>query len=362
MKLPGSQYLQAIILPGLIFQSVVIAGGYATGRELVEFFLSNGTQAGLYGMFVAALVWSLVLASSLEFARLTKSRDYKTFFRHLLGRGWVLYEIVYIITIVLILSVIGSAAGILLADMINTPALLGTILLIATIGFLTFYGTKIIERVLASWSLVLYLVYIVFLVLGFIKFGGNIESNFMIVPANNEWIGDGIKYASYNLAIIPTILFITTRQEAITGGLLGGVLAILPGILFYCVLVGFYPEIVDEAVPINLILAAMDIPFFKLIFQIVIFGTFIETGTALLHALNERIAVTYEEKSLLMPGYLRPTIAVVAMIIAVFISDRIGLIELIANGYVLLTYLFLAVFVLPLFTLGLYKIYTFHDK
>ena len=360
MKLPGIRFLKAIILPGLIFQSVVIAGGYATGRELVEFFLSNGTQAGLYGMLVATLVWSLVLASSLEFARLTKSRDYKTFFRHLLGRGWVLYEIVYVITIVLILSVIGSAAGILLSDMINTAPL------IATLGFLTFYGTSIIERVLASWSLVLYLVYVVFLILGFIKFGGSIESNFMNPPENNEWIGDGIKYASYNLAIIPTILFcmrhITNRREAIVGGLLGGLLAILPGILFYCVLVGFYPEVLDEAVPINLILTAMGIPFFQLIFQIVIFGTFIETGTALLHALNERIAVTYEEKSLQMPGFLRPSIAVFTMIIAVFISDKIGLIDLIAKGYVLLTYLFLAVFVLPLLTIGLYKIYKLNEK
>ncbi len=360
MRFFNFQFLKAIILPGLIFQSVVIAGGYATGRELVEFFLSNGPRAGLYGMLVATLVWSLVLATSLEFARLTKSRDYKTFFRHLLGRAWVLYEIVYIITIVLILAVIGSAAGILLSDMINTPPLIGTIFLIVTIGLLTFFGTKLIEKVLASWSLLLYVVYIFFLIFGFLKFGGAIESSFSIPSENTAWVGGGIKYASYNLAIIPTILFcmrhISSRQEAVGGGLLGGVLAILPGILFYCVLVGFYPDILSEAVPINYILAAMGIPLFQLIFQIVIFGTFIETGTALLHALNERIAVTYEEKSQLMPVYLRPAVAVVTMVIAVFVSDRIGLIDLIANGYVLLTYLFLAVFVIPLFTIGLYKI------
>lgn len=360
MKLLNVQFLKAIILPGLIFQSVVIAGGYATGRELVEFFLSNGPRAGMYGMIVATVVWSLVLATSLEFARLTQSRDYKTFFRHLLGRAWVLYEIVYIITIVLILSVIGSAAGILLSDMINTPPLIGTIFLIATIGLLTFFGTALIEKVLASWSLLLYVVYISFLIMGFVKFGGSIEESFSIPADNTLWVGDGIKYASYNLAIIPTILFclrhISTRQEAVVGGLLGGVLAILPGILFYFVLVGFYPEIINEAVPINYILAAMGIPFFQLLFQIVIFGTFIETGTALLHALNERISITYEEKSRLMPVYLRPTVAVVTMLIAVFVSDRIGLIDLIAKGYVLLTYLFLAVFVIPLFTIGLYKI------
>jgi uncharacterized membrane protein YkvI len=363
MKFINFQLLKAIILPGLIFQSVVIAGGYATGRELVEFFLSNGPRAGMYGMLVAMVVWSLVLATSLEFARLTNSSDYKTFFKNLLGPAWLLYEIVYIITIVLILSVIGSAAGILLSDMINTPPLFGTIFLIVTIGLLTFFGTSLIERVLASWSLLLYVVYISFLILGFMKFGGAIKSGFSLPAENTAWVGDGIKYASYNLGIIPTILFcvrhISSRQQAITGGLIGGVLAILPGMLFYFVLIAFYPVILGEAVPINLILAAMGIPFFQLLFQIVIFGTFIETGTALLHALNERIAVTYEEKSHHMPSYLRPAVAVVIMIIAVFVSDRIGLINLIANGYVLLTYLFIAVFFIPLFTIGLYKIIKF---
>lgn len=360
MKLFNLNFLKAIILPGLIFQSVVIGGGYATGRELVEFFLSNGPRAGMYGMLVATIAWSLVLAISLEFARLTHSRDYKTFFIHLLGRAWVLYEIVYIITIVLILSVIGSAAGILLSEMIDAPPLIGTIFLIATIGLLTFFGTTLIEKVLASWSVLLYAAYILFLIMGFIKFGGTIEESFALPFDNTPWVGDGIKYASYNLAVIPTILFclrhITSRKEAVIGGLLGGVLAILPGVLLYFVLVGFYPDIINESVPINYVLAAMGIPFFQIIFQIVIFGTFIETGTALLHALNERISITYEEKSRHMPVYLRPAVAIFTMVIAVFISERIGLIDLIAKGYVLLTYLFLAVFVIPLFTIGLYKI------
>ena len=38
------------LLPGFIFQSVVIAGGYGTGRELVEFFLTQGPLGGLLGI------------------------------------------------------------------------------------------------------------------------------------------------------------------------------------------------------------------------------------------------------------------------------------------------------------------------
>ncbi len=46
---------QRIWLPGFLFQSVLIGGGYATGRELVEFFLSAGPVGGLLGMLVATL-------------------------------------------------------------------------------------------------------------------------------------------------------------------------------------------------------------------------------------------------------------------------------------------------------------------
>ena len=36
------------LLPGFIFQSVVIGGGYGTGRELVEFFLIEGSSWGIF--------------------------------------------------------------------------------------------------------------------------------------------------------------------------------------------------------------------------------------------------------------------------------------------------------------------------
>ena len=50
------------LLPGFVFQGVVIGGGYATGRELVEFFLPHGPIGGLLAMLVSAIVWSLVIA------------------------------------------------------------------------------------------------------------------------------------------------------------------------------------------------------------------------------------------------------------------------------------------------------------
>lgn len=354
------RFIKAIVLPGLIFQSVIIAGGYATGRELVEFFLSNGPRQGLVGMLVAATVWGAVLAVSFEFARRYKSYNYKHFFQELLGKWWFLYEIAYLIALLLILSVIGAAAGVLVSETFGIPPLTGTVALIATIGFLTFYGSGLIEKVLASWSIVLYLLYAAFLIIGFAKFGGQIADGFKSEVKDTNWVMGGVQYAGYNLAIVPTILFcirhLAAPKETISAGFLAGFLAIVPGVLFYCVMVGFYPGVLEAPLPVNLVLAEMDIPLFQILFQIVIFGTFIETGTALLHALNERLASNYEEKQEQMPAYLRPLVSLVVMCLAIFVGGKIGLISLIAQGYGLLTYLFLAVFILPLFTVGIYRL------
>jgi len=49
------QIFRRILMPGLILQSVMIGGGYATGREIVEFFLVLGPIGGLLAMGVATV-------------------------------------------------------------------------------------------------------------------------------------------------------------------------------------------------------------------------------------------------------------------------------------------------------------------
>ena len=64
-----SDWFRRYLLPGFVFEAAVIAGGYATGRELVEFFLPAGPWGGLLGMVVSMLFWSAVLMISFELAR-----------------------------------------------------------------------------------------------------------------------------------------------------------------------------------------------------------------------------------------------------------------------------------------------------
>ena len=87
---------QRFVLPGLAFKAVVIGGGYATGREIAEFFLPAGPWGGIAAMAVATVIWCVVCAATFVFARRLRERDYRSFFRALLGRAWPVFEIAYV--------------------------------------------------------------------------------------------------------------------------------------------------------------------------------------------------------------------------------------------------------------------------
>ena len=81
----------------------------------------------------------------------------------------------------------------------------------------------------------------------------------------------------------------------------------------------------------------------------------IETGTGLIHAVNERIAGVYQDRRGAMPRAVRPIVALVLLACGAGLGS-VGLVDLIARGYGTLTWLFIVVFVVPLLTIGIWKI------
>ncbi len=117
----NSRFFRVYIVPGAVFQSVMVGGGYGTGREIVEYFTSYGALGGLLGLGIAFASLALVLALTFEFSRLFRVYDYRNFFKRLLGRGWVTFEVLIILQFLLVLAVLASAAGNILSDNFGMP-------------------------------------------------------------------------------------------------------------------------------------------------------------------------------------------------------------------------------------------------
>lgn len=346
------------LLPGFIFQSVVIAGGYGTGREFIEFFLQLGPKAGLLAMFVAMLVWSLVCACTFVLAQRFGTYNYRDFFQSLLGkRGWWLFEISYVLILVLVMAIVVAAAGTVLQETFGINYAWGVCGLITYVAFMVYRGSQTIEWILSFWSIALYIVYGLLFFFGFQYFGEQINNVWNASTVGNEpWILNGIRYAGYNLALIPAVLFCLThlksQREAVISGLVAGVVTMFPGILFFIIMFGEYPQIINETIPSLFLLGKMELMWLEIAFTIVLLGTLIETATGMIHAFNERLASQLASANRTFTRQARAGFAIVLLLGSLLLA-QIGIVNLISKGYGWLTWLVIAVYIVPVLYQGI---------
>jgi uncharacterized membrane protein YkvI len=358
----GSSWFQRFLLPGFALKAVIIGGGYATGRELAEYFVPSGPWGGLAAMLLATLIWSVVAALTFALALKLGAYDYRSFFKGLLGPAWVAFEIAYIIFVVLILAVFGAAAGAIGAATFGWPEVLGSVLLAVSIVAVTAWGTGAVEQMFKYVSFLLYAVYGLFLVLALASFGGLIGQGFANAPPpSGNWMAGGLTYASYNIVgavvILPVLRHLKNQREAVVAGLIAGPLSMLPAILFFVAMMAFYPAIGAETLPSDFLLRQMTVPGFHVLFQVMIFAALLESGAGSVHAINERISGAIESRG--RPPLTAAARAIIGAVIlagCMFVAGEIGLVDLIASGYRFLAWLFLAVFVVPLITIGTWRL------
>src|SRR5699024_11623531 len=117
------------------------------------------------------VVLAVVCVATFEFARDFKAYDYRTFFQNLLGRVWWLYEICYLVLLLIVLAVIASSAGSILNELFGISYYIGVGIVLVGVGILVTKGTEAIEKILSLWSFALYAMYILFVIMVLTKYG-----------------------------------------------------------------------------------------------------------------------------------------------------------------------------------------------
>lgn len=356
-------WFQRFLLPGFAFKGVVIGGGYATGRELAEFFLPHGPLGGLLAIIVAMLAWSVVCALTFALARALRAFDYRSFFRGLLGPLWFAFEFAYLPFLVLLLAVFGAAAGEIGRATFGLPVVAGALAFVAATAAVTTFGNASVERLFKWMTPFLYGVYAVFAVLALSSFGNASLAAIAAAPPGEGWALGGLTYGGYNLigaiAILPMLRHFTSAKDAVVAGALSGPLAIWPALVFFLCMTAFYPQIGGETLPSDFLLRQLDLPTLHLVFQLMIFVALLESGVGIVHGLNERIAGVYKaRRNKELSPRVRLLIGAVVLLVSVFIAERIGLVALIAQGYRALAVALLVVFVAPLLTVGVWRLWS----
>jgi len=350
--------LQRLLIPGAVLQSVMIGGGYGTGREVVEYFTRFGAGPGLLGLAVAGVGIAVVFALSLELARRAGAYDYRTFFKALLGRFWVSYEVLLLLLVMLVLGVISAASQGMLLRLFPglSPSLSTLLFVLATVGLILF-GRTWVTRLLTFWSFVLYAAFAALLGVVWVRYGEGLGAAFSTPLDSEGWALSALRYVGYNVTAVPVVLFaaraLRSQRDTAIAGALGGVLAILPAVALHLCFLALGPAVYDGvALPLFSVLDVLAAPLLTLFLSVVLLGTFLETALGDLQGLLERMDRWREERhGAPFSPWGHGAMALLLLAVAAVLG-RLGVVALIGEGYGTLAWGFILVYILPVLLWG----------
>lgn len=349
------------MIPASVFQGVIIGGAYGTGREVMEYISRHGPIGGVIASCVIATCLATVLAFGFAFAQRFEISDYRHFVKALLGPAWFLYEILFIALLVIVLAVVGSAAGEILDDGFNIPYMAGVSVVFIAVVVLNFFGRRLVEQSLVVWTVALMLCLIVLIVYVVTHEAAAIRRNFVTYDVVSDAMLSGFQFSLYNSAVVPVIIYcisgIQSQRQALLSGAIAGVFGALPAFLLHLAFTARYPAIVEEVLPTYALLTTLGSRAAINVYFVILFGTIVLTAVGVLQGVNERLdgwrrdqghgPLSREWHAVIAGGMLA-----VSMLLAQF-----GIVALVARGYGSLAWGFFVVFTLPLLTIGVLKIF-----
>ena len=348
-------------ITAMIIQNVWIAGGYATGREVVEFMAKYGVLAPI-AIIVSAITLIIAVYLTLEVARVFKAFDYMTWSKQFLGRFWVAFDAMFIVMSWIVLAVVIAASNYMISDLTGLPPYIATIVITIVIALLHFFGRKAIE---ASWvvgSIGLISAYIIaWSYILSAKLGeslAKISAGLSMGSATLAAI-DGFRYMLYNLYSLPPTLQSADRYrgrlESLVASIMSAVLVYGTVAVIWLCLMAYYPDVIYMTAPVYDILKSLGAYWVLGYFVFWVFYTLMATALGMIYAIILRVEAQLKQMGRRFTRVHEAILAAVILAIAALTSQA-GLATLIAQGYGTMAWVFFAVYFIPLATVGVYRL------
>lgn len=336
-----------------------IGPGFASGAQLVQYFVGYGWLGVYVGPLVLMVISAWIVYHVLETCRLYQVYNYYDFYNVVFGparRYFVTYkEIAVFLSSIVIASMCFASGGSLLSTL-GIPYLVGGLITVALVVILLLFGEALVRK--ASTAITAALVLLV-LIIGFKGLGPS-------WPAAHEYVSRHTMNASYGTAVLNIILYIAifcsfidsgmatskgvikTKRDSMITAILGSVLiggcTIIINILFAAQM----PDVLTDNLPIVTVLKRISVGGnFQLIYVFLAMMAVLSTGVGFMCgtvARYERIVVKK-----LHTGSLISRLIIIGffMIIAIALG-QFGILNIVNWGYkIILSYMGVPVIYLP---------------
>ncbi len=280
----------------MAYVGAVVGAGFASGQEVVQFFVRYGIY-GLKGVVLAGILFSLLGGLLLYVAHQEKISSYQNLFNSIFGyRLAPIVDLALAIFLFLGISTMLSASGAIFQEHLYLPKSWGVgaaFLLVALFLLTGKKGLVLSYNILVPIKLVLLLSITLYTAL-YIK--GNTLVEYTAIVSANElkfWPISSLLYVGYNFALAIVILTeyqsLTSKRGGVAGALWGGFILGLLLLSTYLALSKYLPAVLTYEVPMLFIAGNISLST-KQLYTLVLWVGILTTALANTYGFTQRFS------------------------------------------------------------------------
>ncbi len=361
-----------IVLPAAVGVAAVwfgshAGGGFATGRQEVNFFVQFGWHSIWIGM-LSMLIMGTAVFFGLELARIHNVHDYKGLFKKLYAPLDMvfanLWDLLYLYATLLGVAVAIAGASDLLRQALHIPYGIAVILIGSILLLFTIFGAGLVRNASTAMSAFIIGSLLIVTILG-IKMGaanlGKIVQEKTVTAGLGKILWMALLYGAFQSVLIAPIVSVSetlkTRKNsflaALCGFLVNGAMLTLVCIM----LLSFFPAVNKENLPVYFVTNQLGHQWLFVLYSLILFFALISTGVGLIFGAVKRFETAWKKESGLFKNVRikRITICVTCLLISAGIS-LFGLTAIVAKGYGSLGIIAVFLNIIPLLIIAPIKI------
>lgn len=277
------------------YMGAVIGAGFASGQELVQFFVSYGS-AGFWGVTLAGCLFALFGGLLLFWVNAHNLDNYQSVLKSLFGRRCsVIVDALLAIFLFMGICTMFAASGAVFYEHINQSKATGVMLAYFGVLIFLFTGRK---GMVSSYNLLVPLKFLLLLTIaGYAALvGGDVIPSsalptHLVNPRVGNWTVASVLYVAYNFTLAMVVLAeyqpITTVRDGIKGAFIGGLMLGLVALVCYYALLPCMPVILHYEVPMLYVVGVIS-PQAKAVYMVVLWIGILTTAIANAYGFAQR--------------------------------------------------------------------------
>lgn len=319
-------------------------GGFATGRQEVEFFVRFGWHSVWIGFF-SMLIMGTAIYFGLELARTHQVHDYRSWVKKLFAPFHkipaLLWEALFLYAAILAAGAAIAGASDLVHQSLHIPYGIAVVIIGIILLLFTIFGPGLVRNASTAMSIFIVSALLIVTILG-IKAGaanfGKIVADKTTTAGFGKILWMALVYGAFPSVLVASLVSVSetlkTRRDcfmaALAGFLVNGSMLVLVCIM----LLGFFPAVIEKNLPVYFVTEQLGRTWLYALYSLILFFALVSTGVGMIFGVVKRFETAWTRGRGIFQGLhaRRTTICVACLLVAAGIS-LFGLTKIVAVGY-----------------------------